>query len=104
MALLMIPILRENRNYDINYISEVGISTITQVYKQILPIVRNDMTHLFVYRLSNYADLQATIEELSAVYDPKTLLQIYHEAVAEPYSFLYKLATQSTITNYLWRG
>ena len=67
------------------------ISTITstQVYKQISTIVRKSMTHLFIYRLRNYADLQAIVEEMSAVYDPKTLLQIYHEAVSEPYSFLF---------------
>lgn len=67
------------------------ISTITstQVYKQISPIVRKNMTHLFIYRLRNYADLQAIVEEMSAVYDPRTLLALYHEAVDEPYSFLY---------------
>ena len=47
------------------------------------------MTHLFIYKLRNYADLQAIVEEMSAVYDPKTLLQIYHEAIDEPYSFPY---------------
>ena len=47
------------------------------------------MTHLFIYRLRNYSDLEALVEELSAVYDKKTLLEIYHQAVAEPYSFLY---------------
>ena len=62
------------------------ISTITptQVYKQISPIVRKNMTHLFIYRLSNYGDLESTVEELSAI----TLLQIYQEAVSEDYSFL----------------
>jgi GTPase SAR1 family protein len=67
------------------------ISTITstQVYKQISPIVRKNMTHLFIYRLRNYGDLESIVEELSAIYDKKTLLQIYHEAVSEDYSFLY---------------
>ena len=67
------------------------ISTITstQVWKQISPIVRNNITHLFVCRLRSYGDLEGTIEELSAVYDKKTLLQLYHEAVDEPFSFLY---------------
>ena len=66
------------------------ISTITstQVYKQISPIVRKNMTHLFIYRFRNYGDLESIVEELSAVYDKKTLLQIYHEAVDELYSFL----------------
>ena len=49
------------------------ISTITstQVYKVISPIIRKNITHLFVYRLRNYADLESWIEELSAVYDKK---------------------------------
>ena len=67
------------------------ISTITptQVYKQISPIVRKDVTHLFIYILRNYGDLEAIVEELSAICDKKTPLQIYHEAVTEDYSFLY---------------
>ena len=63
--------------------------TSTQVYKHISPIVRKNMTHLFIYRLRNDGDLEATVEELSAIYEKKTLLQIYHEAVSEVYSFLY---------------
>ena len=67
------------------------ISTIasTQVYKQISPIVRKNMTHLFIYRLRSYNDLESFVEELSAIYDKKTLLQIYHGAVSEEYSFVH---------------
>ena len=67
------------------------ISTITptQVYKQISPIVRKSMTHIFIYRLRNYGDLEATAEEMSAIHDKKALLHMYHEAISEPYSFLY---------------
>ena len=67
------------------------ISTITstQVYKAISNIIRKNMTHLFIYRLRNYSDLEGIVEELSAIYDKNTLLQIYHEAVSEDYSFLY---------------
>ena len=51
------------------------ISTITstQVYKQISPIVRKSMTHLSIYRLRNYNDLESIVEELSAIYYKKTL-------------------------------
>ena len=67
------------------------ISTITstQVYKQISPIIRKNITNLLIYRLRNYGDLDYIIEEMSAICDKKTLLQMYHEAVSEPYSFLY---------------
>ena len=67
----------------------ISTITATHVHKAVSPIIRKSMTHLFIYRLRNYADLQAILEEMSAVYDPKTLLQIYHEAIDEPYSFLY---------------
>ena len=47
------------------------------------------MTRLFIYRLRSYGDPEAIVEESSAIYDKKTLLQIYHEAVSEEHSFLY---------------
>ena len=67
----------------------ISTITATQVYKGVSPVIRKSMTHLFIYRLRNYGDLESIVEELSAIYDKKTLLQIYHEAVSEEYSFLY---------------
>ena len=67
----------------------ISTITATQSYKQISPIVRNNLTHLFIYRLRNYSDLEAIVEEMSAIYDKTTLLQIYHGAIDVPYSFLY---------------
>ena len=80
------------------------ISTITptQVLKQISPIARKNMTHLFIYRLRNYGDLEAIVEELGAIYDKKTLLQIYHEAVSEEYSFLYVNLISKDKRKCLW--
>ena len=90
----MIRTPHESRNYYISFYirgRHYMISTITstQVNKQISPTVRKNMTHLFIYRLRNYGDLEAIVEELNAIYDKKTRLQIYHEAVSEEYSFLY---------------
>ena len=47
------------------------------------------MTHLFVYRLRNASDLEAGIEEISGVYDKKTLHQLYSIATDKPHSFVY---------------
>ena len=68
-----------------------SISTITstQVYKVISTIVPQNLTHLFVFRLRNAADLEACADELSAVYDKKTILQLYRLATDIPHSFLY---------------
>ena len=67
------------------------ISTIvsTQKYRAISNIIRVNATSLYVFRLRNAGDLEAWIEECSAVADKKTLLQLYQMATAEPYSFLF---------------
>ena len=67
------------------------ISTITSTQKlnAIHPIIRVNATELYVYRLRSTKDLDTFIEEVSAVLDKKTLLQIYSMATSEPHSFLY---------------
>ena len=42
-----------------------------------------------MYRLRNQADLDGVLDETSAVYDKKTLCQLYRMATDEPYGFLY---------------
>lgn len=68
-----------------------AISTITSVQKYfcLAPIIRINSTQLYVYKLRNYKDLESIVEELSAIYDKKTLLDIYNKATEAPYSFLY---------------
>ena len=78
------------------YISTI---TSTQVYKVISPIVRKNMTHLFVYTLRNASDLEAWIEEISGVYDKKTLHQLYRIATDAPHSFLYINLMEKDKTN-----
>ena len=68
-----------------------GISTVvsTQKFTAIHPIIRVNATELLVFRLRNFKDLEAFIEEVSALIDKKTLLEIYNIATEESYSFLY---------------
>ena len=67
------------------------ISTIvsTQVFTALSPIIRKNITQLYTYRLRNYRDLETLLEELSALVEKKTLLEIYHKATTEKHSFLY---------------
>ena len=67
----------------------ISTTTSTQVYKVISPIVRKHLTHLFVFRLRNAADLEASCEETSAVYDKKIISQVYKIATDAPQSFMY---------------
>ena len=67
------------------------ISTIvsTQKYRAISNIIRVNATNLYVFRLRNGGDLESLIEELNALTDKKTLLQLYNAGTSEPYSFLF---------------
>ena len=74
----------------------ISTITATQKFSAIHPIIRVNATELYVYRLRNYKDLETFIDEVSAVYDKKTLLELYNIATSEPHSFLYvKLTAKS---------
>ena len=67
----------------------ISTITATQVFNALSPIIRKNITQLYVYKLRNYRDLEAVLEELSALTDKKTLLEMYNMATKEPYSFWY---------------
>ena len=67
----------------------ISTITATQKFNAIHPIIRVNATELYVYRLRNNKDLESFIDEVSAVLDKKTLLELYNIATSKPYSFLY---------------
>ena len=69
--------------------NSISTITATQKFAAIANIIRVNATELYMYRLRNYRDLETFIEEVSAVVDKKTLMDIYNMATSEPYSFLY---------------
>ena len=74
----------------------ISTITATQKFACLHPIIRVNATELYVYRLRNYKDLETFIEEVSAVYDKKTLMELYNKATSEPHSFLHvKLTAKS---------
>lgn len=68
-----------------------NISTVTsvQMYKSLAPIIRKNATVIFIFRLRNQGDMEAVLEELSALADKKTIQKIYNIATERPHSFLY---------------
>ncbi len=58
----------------------ISTITATQVYKAISPIIRKNITDLYIFRLRNFADMEAWLEEMAAIYGKKTLVQLYHTA------------------------
>ena len=67
----------------------ISTITATQVYKAISPIIRKNITDLYIFRLRNYADMEAWLEEMAAIYDKKTLISLYSMATNKPFGFLY---------------
>jgi hypothetical protein len=69
--------------------SSISSIVSTQKWSALAPILRVNATELYIYRLRNYKDIECYLDELSALYDKKTLLDVYNQATSQPYSFLY---------------
>ena len=70
------------------------ISTITSVQKlrRLSTIVRVNTIDISIYSLRNYKEIESLLEELSALYPEKTILDIYNLAIESPHSFFkYKI-------------
>ena len=69
--------------------SMISTITATQKFSSLHPLIRVDATELYIYRLRNYKDLEAVLEELSALAAKSILLDMYNLATKEPHSFWY---------------
>ena len=67
------------------------ISTLvsTQKFRCLSPIIRSQITECYVFPLRSAMDLDAFIEEVSAISDKKTLLEVYRVCTSQPHHFLY---------------
>ena len=81
-----------------------NISTITsvQMYKSLAPIIRKHATAMFIFRLRNYGDMEAILDELSALADKKTIQRIYSKATEQPHNFLYINLMSHDINNMFY--
>jgi hypothetical protein len=61
----------------------------SQVLNLVGTVIRKNCRCMCVWRLRNAKEVDTLCEELSGIYDKNTLLQMYREATAEPYSFLF---------------
>ena len=67
------------------------ISTICliQKYISVSPMIRLNVSALMIFKLKNMKDLNALLDETSALINKKKLLEIYEKAIEEKYNFLY---------------
>ena len=64
-----------------------GLSVASQKYNALAPIVRLNTSSLYIFKLKNMAEVDAFVQEQSALIDKKTVYEIYKLATEEPYSF-----------------
>ena len=77
-----------------------GLSVITasQKYNALAPIVRLNTSSLYIFKLKNMAEVDAFVQEQSALVDKKTVYEIYNLAVNDqPYSFLFVKLRESDV-------
>jgi carboxylesterase type B len=63
--------------------------TSTQVFRQISPIIRKNLTSIYLFKMRNQSDLEAVLEEMSAIADKKTLHNLYKKIIKIPHNFFY---------------
>ena len=61
----------------------------TQKLNLISTVIRCNTRCLLVWRLRNFKEIESLCEEMSGVYDARTVLELYRVATEEPYSFLF---------------
>ena len=74
--------------------SQISTFIATQKFTALHPIMRVNADTLYVFRLRNYHDLITFLDEVSAIVDKKTLLQMYKKATDEDFAFLIVKLTQ----------
>ena len=67
----------------------ISTFVLSQKLRAMGSLLRVNSQALIVFRLRNRMELDALLEELSAVYDKKTLMEMYQIATTGPYSFWY---------------
>ena len=61
----------------------------SQVLNLLGTVIRKNCRCMLVWRLRNHKEVEALCEEMSGIYDSKTVMELYRYATEEPYSFLF---------------
>ena len=84
--------------------SQISTYVLSQRMRANGNLLRVNAVGLVVFRLRNALELDAILEELSAIYDKKTLKEMYQLATAEPYGFFYVNLAASRIEDMFWKN
>ena len=80
----------------------VNLILSSQKLRAMSNLIRINLQALIIFKLRSAMELDTILEEVSIYYDRKTLLEMYHLAVAEPYSFWYINLAASKVEDVFW--
>ena len=86
-------VMRTSRSLHELYVRgrHMGLNVLCAVqrFRVLRPIIRTNISDLFVFRLRSLKEQEAIVEETSAAYGRDTTERILEKAIEEPYSFLW---------------
>ena len=82
----------------------VSVFVLTQYYRLLSPAIRTNATCLAVFRMRNVKDLEAILEENSALIDKDRLKKMYDRAVAKPFGFFLILLAERDVAKMFYSG
>jgi len=74
----------------------------SQVLNLVGTVIRKNARCMCVWRLRNHKEVETLCEELSGIYDAKTIMAMYEHATAEPYSFMFVRLDAKTRRDMFW--
>jgi hypothetical protein len=92
----MITLATRGRHFGVTWIIS------SQVLNLVGTVIRKNVRCMCVWRLRNHKEVETLCEELSGVYDAKTIMSLYEHATAEPYSFLFVRLDAKTKRDMFW--
>jgi hypothetical protein len=92
----MVSLATRGRHFGVTWIIS------TQVLNLVGTVIRKNVRSMCVWRLRNHKEVETLCEELSGVYDQKTIMELYSYATAEPYSFMFVRLDAKTKKDMFW--
>ena len=85
--------------------SMISTFILSQKLRAMGSLLRVNAQSLVIFRIRNGAELRDSIlEELSAIYDKKVILEMYKLATAEPYSFFFVNLAAQRVRDMFWKN
>lgn len=68
---------------------QISVINSVQYYYGLPTVIRKQISDLFLFKIRNKKDLDAVIEEMSALADKTSLMDMYEYCTSQPYGFLW---------------